>query len=745
MQELEKSQSEGAWFQMPLRSWLCFPVLTGIFAVLPYITLLLTGDLVLKNCEYSDYESYQLPVREFAQQELLAGRFPLWNPYLACGIPVHATGQVGLTYPLLTPFLFVFDVNRAIKLSLFLHVVLCYWGQYRLGRFLGLSEHAAALSGLVATQGGFLTSHLAVGHLMHVFAYSLLPWLFLRTCEVCRQPNWTSLRHFATIVAVLLLIGHPQLPYYGLLFAGLWTCGSMLAGDASRHRFRCAMVFSVAFGIAFLVAAIQLVPTFELIRDNANTASRGSLEYAGAYGLDGLDLYRLLIPSLRGVPLTNGPEFMPPDFYHEKVSYLGLFTWLLMTLGLYAQYDRNWPWGAAMLVGLGIAIGLGQSTVLFGGIGTVVPGMFLFRCPGRCLAVVSILAALLAGRGFDALLQTNSTVSRHTSQAVTWFLIMAATLATAVIDRSVSRIDLNKWVEFAEHNLKAELHASALMLVGAICATIYLPRVPRNQAALWAIGLLVVDLGYFNLRGIQFDERQQLEAPPEALLSGDLYRFIDAHRESGFSSSEVRYSRLVPLAVRQHLRMVGTNEGGLLPAGCEKIFDALEGNSASVLRVSGCHLLSRRTESLNWRPVEGARPRIRIATDAEAAAITRPIASLTAVSTNSHASTRHEHITVIEDSPQRILVEVDVDCDRPLLVADIFYPGWVCEVDGEAETMVPAYGCFRSVRLTRGAHRVDMSYRPQSFVLGRILSLIGITILVAIAAGQRLFFRLKPS
>lgn len=56
--------------------------------------------------------------------------------------------------------------------SLFLHVVLCYWGQYRLGRQLKLSVTGASIAALICTQCGFLCTHLAVGHVTLVLAYA---------------------------------------------------------------------------------------------------------------------------------------------------------------------------------------------------------------------------------------------------------------------------------------------------------------------------------------------------------------------------------------------------------------------------------------------------------------------------------------------------------------------------------------------------------------------------------------------
>jgi hypothetical protein len=349
-------------------------VLVGVVAIGPYCSLLLSGDLVLKDSIYSDYGSYQLPVREFAQQEFAAGRFPLWIPWLGCGIPVHATAQIGVCYPLLTPFLFVPSANRAIKLSLFIHVVICYVGKYRLGRTLRLTPTGAAIAGLIATQSGFMTGHLVMGHVCLVQAYALLPWFFASVMDACTAPTWCAVCRLAVVAAALLLVGHPQVSYYGFLFGAVGVVGWLLCGQAAARPLQVLAALAAAAVLALLLAAVQILPTMELVRDSTGSSPRGTAEYAAGIALDGPDVYRLAVPSLKGNPMMGLPEFDPPDFYHEKVCYLGIMAWLLALTRLLCSPRRDWSLGAAGLIAFGIVIALGRSTMFFDAIGRVVPG-----------------------------------------------------------------------------------------------------------------------------------------------------------------------------------------------------------------------------------------------------------------------------------------------------------------------------------------------------------------------------------
>ena len=457
---------------------------------------------------YSDYASYQLPVREFVSQEFSEGRFPHWIPWLGCGIPLHATQQAGLCYPLLTPLLVFFNANAAIRISLFAHVILGFLGQYRLGRQLTLSVSGSALAALISTQSGFVCSHLAVGHIALVLAYSLIPWLLSSVVEICEAPSLRGTCRFSAVVAALLLVGHPQVPYYALLFGGLWAAASLAIGRAALSRTAVISAFGAGLCPGIAMAAVQLLPALNLHSETALRSMRGTAEYAATYAISGMDLYRLFFPSLFGNPMANIPEFMAPDFYHEKVCYPGVMCWCLAVIALFSGLSRRWPWGAAGLVILGIVVSLGNSTSLFSWLCSVVPGLILFRCPRRCLAMVSILMALLAGRGFDAMTQASPALGRWAEARMATVLLFLAVAVGFLADDALAQTDMSRWAEFAETHLRWELVASVCALAAAIVVIRFMVRVPERMRLLMVTLVVVMDLGYFNLHCIQYEEHQ---------------------------------------------------------------------------------------------------------------------------------------------------------------------------------------------------------------------------------------------
>ena len=83
---------------------------------------------------------------------------------------------------------------------------------------------------------------------------------------------------------------------------------------------------------------------------------------------------------------------------------------------------------------------------------------------------------------------------------------------------------------------------------------------------------------------------------------------------------------------------------------------------------------------------------------------------------------------IVEDFPERVVVEAKLAAPGYLVLADTFDPGWSATVDGRPAPIRPAYVAFRAVYLTDGRHTVVFTYRPAGFTLGLALSVCGVAL-----------------
>jgi hypothetical protein len=89
-----------------------------------------------------------------------------------------------------------------------------------------------------------------------------------------------------------------------------------------------------------------------------------------------------------------------------------------------------------------------------------------------------------------------------------------------------------------------------------------------------------------------------------------------------------------------------------------------------------------------------------------------------------------DEVRVLEQSPERVALQVRAASDGVLVAAETFFPGWVASVDGEPVEIRRANYAFRSIPIEAGEHRVEFRYRPRSFVLGCAISLAAAVALV---------------
>jgi hypothetical protein len=86
----------------------------------------------------------------------------------------------------------------------------------------------------------------------------------------------------------------------------------------------------------------------------------------------------------------------------------------------------------------------------------------------------------------------------------------------------------------------------------------------------------------------------------------------------------------------------------------------------------------------------------------------------------------------VEDSPNRLEVEVSSEADGWLYIADTWYPGWEARLDGIPVELFRANYLFRAVEVPAGDHRVELRYDPDSFRIGAFVTLSSLSFLVLV-------------
>lgn len=251
---------------------------------------------------FRDGANLYYPLWLFMREQFYAGVWPWWNPYLVLGTPLAAEGVAGAFYPGILVFLVPLPYRWCYLLFLLAHMALAGWGAFRLGRRLGVSPPAACWAAFAYPFSGYLLFqiynpiYLISGAWLPFALAGLFELLFVWQSYVPDAPGsaspWSRLLWFASTtarelrrsvrpliesavaLAMMCLGGDPQTAYHwGIVALVTWLVRIATELGKIRERGRegtpvgVACIFSagvklmLVFVLAFLLAAVQLVPT----------------------------------------------------------------------------------------------------------------------------------------------------------------------------------------------------------------------------------------------------------------------------------------------------------------------------------------------------------------------------------------------------------------------------------------------------------------------------------------------------
>ncbi|HET6862547.1 MAG TPA: YfhO family protein [Pyrinomonadaceae bacterium] len=340
---------------------------------------------------------FNIPLRVTTANLLRAGELPIWNPYIFGGMPLFATAQGGLLFPLNWIYL-LFSPAVATNMMVIATYMVAGLGAYLFARKTGSSVAGAVVTGLIWQMGGFLVAQISHINIAHTAA--LLPWTLWSLERYVETGSRRRGALLAVLVAVQIFAGHQQTFAYTFLLFCVYAIVMAFGNERTRKRYLLSLGFAIA---GVMLAAIQIVPTFELLENSIR--SEATYDFFSSFSMPPSFIATYLAPYIMGG--GDGRLFRAPyigqAFYTEYVSYASILGVMLAVTALLLKPDRRTRlWAAVVIAGLALAFGrflpLNVYRVVY-----YVPILNLFRVPARHLVEVHFAVAMLAGRGLTAI------------------------------------------------------------------------------------------------------------------------------------------------------------------------------------------------------------------------------------------------------------------------------------------------------------------------------------------------------
>ena len=633
-----------------------------------------------------DLYPYYFPQKAFLSDCLQAGEFPLWNSLVGHGYPLIAESQTASLHPIVLACFASLGLNDAYNAVQLIHYVLAFVGMALfVRRWLGAgASWAGPLFAATVFTYSWFPPRICLEWAILTGAY--LPWLLWSIESYLQTRRVRYLLLTTLLVGVQLLAGHFHLAFLTALVAGPyllfreWPAVRQVFEGALPVRTRLSLAIKtgvvalvVAIFCGYLLAAVQLIPTWELKSQSQRA-----------------DLNREHDPAYGHIPPVYLTQIIAPWFWYDPTldrdALLGRLTWGAAAAGT-NQVEAHLYFGLIPLAlavwvcclpgdrraerwfWLGLAVfGMVFATGCLLPVFEHLPGFGFFHGPGRYGLLATVAVSLASAIGIERIGNWNRFAAGR------WLPIVC--LAVTLGDLGIVSQIVTYAIPVPNPPIAArsESPVRRLLLQEPLPARLFAPG--PNLPTILRVSAVPVYLGigpaaYFSEEG-RFPENA---AKP---VAGDPY-----------STEQIAWMRTQGVT---HLLTFERLDPQQLPVDEIWIgFDPLLSRA-----------WARFDEPLYLYALQDSLPRVRLAEPERA-------------------------LTVHESrwSANRVFLDVESPLGGTCVLGDLAYPGWVCRIDGKIVPAFPA-GIDRAVSLAAGRHQVDWVYTPQSLYWGGIVSWLGL-------------------
>lgn len=459
-----------------------------LFGFYPWHAQAPAGWTVAQNGTLSDTVLAFEPWLTYAARRLHEGSLPLWNPQDMLGAPFLANMQSAVFFPANWPYL-IWPTGAMFVVCAWLKLFSAAIGMYLLARqALRVGPTGATIAALSFAFGASMTVWLLYSL---ANAMLLLPWLWWATARLLAQPSGLRFAALSVIVGLTLFAGHPETAYHLALVTGLfalfclWNQGPLRAGAFMRGL----GVWSAAYLLGTVLAAIQVLPFLEYVQQSAALIGRANPAFQG-FWLPGKYAWTMVSPDLFGNPVSN--TWWDPNMnYNEGNNYNGVLLLLLAPLALAAQDRHRRRLTLFLIVLLLLTAGVVYHWPVVYPAVTALP-LMRFGANQRLVLVIGFALGLLAALGVQALVEAGAGARRRLAVS-----LLITTLALPALGVGVPWLFAHTGFQVPSHAPALEIwqtgliRAAALILAGSlILAGVLVFRRLRPRLAFGMLGLL---------------------------------------------------------------------------------------------------------------------------------------------------------------------------------------------------------------------------------------------------------------
>lgn len=668
---------------------------------------------------YFDLLIYYYPHYLATFDWLARGELPLWNPYQVCGIPWLPALQIGAFYPPHVVF-FLLPTGLAMASMVIFHALLSGYAMLALCRRLELDLLAGMLGACLITMS-FGLSNPINPNLLETAAW-IIPGV-LAAVALARGGSTRFVALLGLSTGASLLAGYPQYTVYSVYsWALIFGIVLVIERPPLATWLRAGTGFAAGIVLGALVAAVVLIPTFELSLDGTRSLAPISKREMWVGTALTFELSFGSLITARPTPLGVSPLLLGA---------------LLIPFGFFERRNRALAVALLVLGSLAAMVPMGTHTPVYK-LYLLLPTMSSFRHPSRILFVRDFCFSLLAAIGLHGVLHLLRKfvpgwprLARVSSSLVLGLVVVGLFLAPP------SNIDLPYFDDPRVQMYHEELDVYRVISESGDRVLLWNPGM---VSGLWPKLATI-----FRMRSLDGYEPMSLRRQgeyfgylyhgPSMEPPGRKFPFYGRSylpRKAADADAFISRQRLVDLAAARYVLAFTafgsksalwkySRDVGLVPVGRPERGLQLYRNPNALPRTFVTH---------HVKPAPPARELMALLSDPEFDPLQASyVEGELGIALNPEAP-RGKAARILVDEATVVEVEAEMAAPGLLVLADSYYDRWHATVDGQPAPILPTNHLFRGVPVPAGKHIVRFEYRATSLIWSGIASLTGLVLLL---------------
>ncbi|MCE9555959.1 MAG: YfhO family protein [Planctomycetes bacterium] len=687
-----------------------------------------------------DLGAFHLPARAFYAESLARGDSFHWSPQLFNGFYFTGEGQAGVFHPLHWGLYRWLPLPVAFNLEVLLSYPWMLLGMYLWLRRRLPRADAALFGALLFTFCSFNLLHLP--HVNAIAVLAQLPWLLWAIDVVVRdtRPRWRMLATAAIplLTASQLLLGYPQYVWISLLLQAGYAWWLLRHGPPAwlvverggRHvlrrgsgsRARIWLTLAAAVGIGFLLGAVQLLPTYDMLSTSVRQDSGTAFAESGS--LHPWNVMQLVAPYLFENRVVGQNT-------HELGLYAGCVP-LMLCAWLWIR--RRELGGLRALIAAAAVVAILSLWMAFGEYGfiyrfqTWLPVVGKFRFPCRMIVLFQLAMSVLAAAALSLLAARHPARMPIAQKGYTLLWVLVGLSAAIAIIAALA---------WPQHVASWPVIVAGPLLFGITAALVWLADHNSRAALVGLVILAAIDLGAYGMSYSVYGQTETLEsfaqawpAPPQnnqtRLLVESPASDPHAPREgnqsllSGWSRAR-GYAGLEPASRLDYGQRNAQRVAGIGWLGTERKTNQVRRVIATpTTPLPAARLLAHVQSSRNpARDIEQIDP--------ATTALVEPGFDQLHVFGQGPAGTIEAGTALIDQqSPGHLVIDTHAKGANVLVMNQSWHGGWKASVDGKPVAVERVNGDFFGCVVPPGDHRVQFNFQPASLRYGAMLSAGGL-------------------